>query len=290
MTGFSPICLDLRATRLCGLERLNFLYLKEVEFHRSLAAEHVDEDFDLSAVFVDVGNLSFEVFERTIVDLYGVSLCNIEGKLWLTDAHTFLERGDFFFRNRGWGGTRSDKSSDVWGVAHDVPGVVGDDHLDQHVAWEDFFFDRFALAVFDFDLLFFWNKDIEDLFFHVHGLDALVKVIRHVLLVTGVGVDCVPAAAVFCYLFWHILLVTLGGEANEFLESDGQGPIEHGKEESESCTETDHDDRVHKGAPTCWPGDLFKLFFRGFYIGKQGENWVFHSDFKTPCGGMGEYY
>src|SRR5215471_15414336 len=66
------------------------------------------------------------------------------------------------------------------------------EHLDQDVSGKDPLLNVAALAVFDLDLVLHGDEHLEDLVLHVHGLDPLLEVLLHLLLVSGVGVDDVP--------------------------------------------------------------------------------------------------
>ena len=93
--------------------------------------------------------------------------------LWLFDAHALFDLGDFLFGNWRWRSVCADKTSDAWCIANDVPGLVGEFHLNEHVALEDLGFDNFALAVLDLNLFFFWHHAVKNFVCHVNAVDAL---------------------------------------------------------------------------------------------------------------------
>ncbi len=58
-------------------------------------------------------------------------------------------------------------------------------------------FDRAALAVPDFDLFLGRDDHIEDLVLHAHGLDALLKIVAHLVLITRIAMDNIPGSLSF---------------------------------------------------------------------------------------------
>ncbi|MNI70255.1 hypothetical protein D3C73_1260570 [compost metagenome] len=77
-------------------------------------------------------------------------------------------------------------------MADRAPGGVRQVHADKDVAGNADAVDDLALRVLDLDDLFHGHLDLEDVIFHVQGLDAGLEVSLHAVLVTGVGVDDVP--------------------------------------------------------------------------------------------------
>ena len=52
--------------------------------------------------------------------------------------------------------------------------------------------DRPALAIFDLNLFLGGDDHIENLILHPHGLDTLLQVVAHLILVTRIAVDHIP--------------------------------------------------------------------------------------------------
>ena len=79
-----------------------------------------------------------------------------------------LDFHDFFFRDWGRLSAVADKTSDARRVADDVPSFVGEFHVNQYVPLENLAVDHFALAVFNFNLLFFGDDRLKDFAFHLN--------------------------------------------------------------------------------------------------------------------------
>ena len=90
--------------------------------------------------------------------------------LWLFDAHAFFNLINFFFRNWRWRGVGADKSGYARRVADDIPCLIGQFHLYQHVALENFDINNLTLAVLNLDLLFLRHHNIKDLVYVIFNL------------------------------------------------------------------------------------------------------------------------
>src|SRR5688572_24240774 len=77
------ICnLSTLTTFLAIIERyntLNFFNLQEIEFDRRFASEHVDEDLDLAALLIDLGNFAFQLLEWPVDNNDRIILNKING-------------------------------------------------------------------------------------------------------------------------------------------------------------------------------------------------------------------
>src|SRR5205814_8222015 len=79
------------------------------------------------------------------------------------------------------------------GVLHDRPGVVVQVHVHEHVAREDALLRLHLLAVLRLDHLFGGDDDTPEAGALTHGLDPVLEIGLHLVLVPGVGVDHIPA-------------------------------------------------------------------------------------------------
>lgn|SRR6266702_1630041 len=146
---------------------LNFFYLQGVKLDRSVATEHADEYFDLALLSVNLIDSTVEALEGAVDNADDFADAKVDAVFRLSNTHALLDFDHFFFRNWRWLSAATNKTSDAWCVTNDIPCVFGHLHLDKDVALEDFFFDDFALAVFDLNLFFLWNHHIENLVGHV---------------------------------------------------------------------------------------------------------------------------
>ena len=150
---------------------LDFRNLQEVELDRGFAAEDRDQDFDLALGFINRANGTKQVGEWPLDDLDGFA----DGESGLELGRGLLRKGengvDFFLGN--WGGVvaGADEAGDALSCPDREPGVVGDDHLDEHVAREDLFLDGTFFAFADFDFVLSGNEDLVDVVGQAHGLN-----------------------------------------------------------------------------------------------------------------------
>ncbi len=77
-------------------------------------------------------------------------------------------------------------------MADGAPGGIRQVHPDQDVTRDADAVDDLALSVLDLNDFLHRNLDLEDVIFHVQGLDAGFKVGLDAVFVAGVGVDDVP--------------------------------------------------------------------------------------------------
>src|SRR5258708_2810647 len=170
--------------------------LEEVELDRRLTAEDRHEDLHLVALGVHLVHDAVEIGERPVGDPDGLALGERDLVLRGVELDLAEDRLDLLVGERRRRGAHADEARDAGRVAHDVPGVVPHLHLDEDVPGIDLALHRVALAVLDLDLLLGGHEDLEDLVAHVHRVDAVLEVRLHLVLVTRVGVDDVPAPVV----------------------------------------------------------------------------------------------
>ena len=90
---------------------------------------------------------------------------------------------------------RTDETSNTGGVAHNVPGMFIDDHVDEDISREDLTWDDLFLAVLDLDLIFNRYDHIEDHVAHVGRVDQALKIGLDLILIARIRVDDVPGSA-----------------------------------------------------------------------------------------------
>lgn len=169
--------------------------MEEVQLDGGLAAKDTDENLDLAFGLINGADGAQKVGEWPLNDLDGFA--NGEGGLEFgSGLHGKSEDGvDFFLGD--WGGiiAGANEAGDALGGADGEPGVVGDDHLHEHVAWEDLLLDGAFLAFADFDFVLGGNEDLVDVVGQAHGLDLGLEGVGGPSLVARVGVDDVPLGA-----------------------------------------------------------------------------------------------
>ena len=89
---------------------------------------------------------------------------------------------------------RADKARDARRVAHDVPRVLIDDHVNEDVAREHLARDDLFLAVLDLDLVLHGHDDVKDHLAHARRVHEAFKVCLDLVLIPRVGVDDIPCA------------------------------------------------------------------------------------------------
>ena len=107
---------------------------------------------------------------------------------------------------------RTDETGNTGGVAHNVPGMFIDDHVDEHIPREDLAWNDLLLAVLDLDLIFNRYDHVEDHVAHVGRVDQALKIGLDLVLVARIRMDYIPGSArvvlteihlvFFCHA-WH---------------------------------------------------------------------------------------
>ena len=168
--------------------------MEEVEFDGGFAAEDGDEDPDFALAFVQVVYRAQEIGERSFDDFDGFA----DGKGGFVFGsglgHKFHDGVDFGFGQGSGLLTDADKAGYPLCGTDCQPGIVVDDHFDQHVAGEELFFDGFFLAVMNFDLVLGGDQQLKHLVFQIHGFDPGGEGEGDFVFVAGVGVDNVPVS------------------------------------------------------------------------------------------------
>src|SRR5438309_2824064 len=135
--------------------------LKKIELDRRLAPEDRHEDLYLVALVVHLVDDPVQVGEWPVGDAHRFALGERDLLLRRVELDLAKDRLHLGVGERRRLVAAADEARDARGVAHDVPGVVAHDHLDEDVAREHLSLDRMALPVLDLDLFLRWDQDLE---------------------------------------------------------------------------------------------------------------------------------
>ena len=179
----------------------DLLDLREVQLHRSCAAEDRHRDANLRLLVVDVLNRTVEIGERAVLDSNQLTDRPQGLGLRLLDAllHLVNDLHHLGFGNRRWPVLRTaDESGDLVRVLDQVPAVVSHLHLDQHIARKEAALRHGFLAVLQLDHFLHRHQDAAELVLQLGTVDSLAKVALNRLLHAGIGVNNIPAL-----VRWH---------------------------------------------------------------------------------------
>src|SRR5690606_16507842 len=124
------------------------------------------------------------------------ALCPGHAHLAQNHFHFVLFQGDGF-------DPAAHEAGNTWRVANHIPRIVAHDHFHQHIAWKDLALGDLFLTVLVLHHFFHGHDDLEDLVFHLHRLDPLLKVGLYLILIARVCVHNIP-------VFFRICLLTHG--------------------------------------------------------------------------------
>ena len=100
-------------------------YLQCVKLNWGVSAEHADHNLELTLGGVDFGHRAVETFEGSVGNVDNFAFFEVDLVLRVLDAHALLDFGDFFFGDRCRCGVGTNKASNAWCVAYDVPCFIG---------------------------------------------------------------------------------------------------------------------------------------------------------------------
>src|SRR5690606_40428378 len=187
-----------RPGRLPGVDESGLFDLSKIEFHRGGAAKNRDRDTHLAFLVIDFFDVAVEVRERTFLDAnhFADFEKNLGTGLFDTLFHLRKNFFDFLFRNRSRTVTRATQEArDTRCTFHQVPGFIGQVHLNQHIAGKyPPFRDGFlaALNLYDF---FRRNEYLAETVFKTGAGDAVDQRALHAFLHAGINVNDVPTLA-----------------------------------------------------------------------------------------------
>src|SRR4051812_3032982 len=183
-------------SRPCVPSLVELLDLVEAELDRNLALEDVDEHLQLLRIGVDVDDLAVEVGERTARHLDRLAervLDRGAGTLAARRRPGLENPIDLRLRERHGLRAGADEAGHAGRVLDDRPGVVVQVHVHEDVAGEHALLGLHLLAVLRLDHLLGRDDDPAEARALPHRLDAVLEVGLDLVLMTGIGVDDVPA-------------------------------------------------------------------------------------------------
>src|SRR5919106_626334 len=173
---------------------LESFHLVVLELDRRRSTEDRHHDLHPPALRVDVLHDALEVHERAVDHAHLVASLEDRLRLRLLRAglHVAHDLVDLVGRQRHRSGPGAHESGDLGRGAHQVPGLVGQLHLDEHVAREELLLGLALLLVADLDHLLGGDQDLGDLLAHAEDLGARLDCLRHLVLEPRIGVDDEP--------------------------------------------------------------------------------------------------
>src|SRR5882672_4387846 len=176
---------------------LCLLNLPEFQFHRRRPPEDRHRHAQLRLVVVDVLDRAVEIGERAFAHPH--RLADLEQHLGLGFLHALLHLLKDVLHFLVADGRRlpavraANEARDLGRVLHQVPGVVGHVHLNQHVAREEFPLGNVLLSAFHLDDFLGRHQYLSELLLHARPVDPVEQRLLHRFLEARVGVHHVPA-------------------------------------------------------------------------------------------------
>src|SRR5437667_9220392 len=170
------------------------LHLVVLELDRGRPAEDRHGDLHPAALGIHVFDDALEVDEGPIDDAHLVAPLEYRLRLGLlrTGLHLPHDVVDLLLRERDGLRARADKPGDLGRRAHEMPGVVGQLHLDEDVPGEELLFGLALLLVANLDDLLRRHQDAGDLVRHAEDLRAGLDGLLDLVLESRVRVDDEP--------------------------------------------------------------------------------------------------
>src|SRR2546428_8308152 len=170
------------------------LDLVVLELNRRRPAEHRHDDLHPAALRIHVLDDALEVHERPVDDPHLVAPLEHRLRLGLLGAGLHLPHDvvDLLLRERNGPRARADEPGDLGRRAHEVPRVVGQLHLDEHIPGEELLLGLALLLVTHLDDFLRRHQDAGDLLRHAEDLRAGLDGLLDLVLESGVRVDDEP--------------------------------------------------------------------------------------------------
>src|SRR4029450_7443279 len=184
-----PACREERAS--------DPLHLVILELDGRRPAKHRHHHLHPSALRVHVVDHSLEIDERSVdhADLVAASEDGLGLGLLGPRLHLPQDVLDLVARQRAGLRPRSDEAGNLGRRAHQMPRVVGQLHLDEHVPREKLLLGLALLLVADLHDLLGRDEDARDLLGHSEDLGARLDRFLHLVLEPRVGVNDEPLLA-----------------------------------------------------------------------------------------------
>src|SRR5208283_3003876 len=171
------------------------LDLRKIELHRRRTTEDRHRHAQLALLVVHVLHVAVKVRERPFLDTHRFAHLeqHLRPRFFDPFLHLLQDRVDLLLRNRRrLVGRAADEPGHLGRALHQVPGVVGHLHLDEHVAGEELAFGNGLGAVLHFHHFLDRNEDLAELLGHARALDALGQGTQNALLEPRVCVHDEP--------------------------------------------------------------------------------------------------
>src|SRR5215208_5454085 len=176
-----------------AMRLLDLLHLVVADLDRRLATKDGYQHLELRRVLVDLGDLAGEVGERAGDDLDGLADRELRAARGAHRDLAMQQPVDLGLGERDRLVRRTDEAGDAGRALDDLPGILVEVHVHQHVAGHGPLLDGDLLVVLH---LLHGLRRHDDLA-HGAGLaergHAVLEVLLDLVLVPGVGVDDVPA-------------------------------------------------------------------------------------------------
>src|SRR3954471_20373622 len=173
--------------------RLDLLDLVEADLDRRLAAEDRHQDLELGRVLVDLGDLSREVRQRARDDLDRLADLELCLRRGLGGDLAVQQAVDLGLRERDRLVRRPDEAGHAGRALDELPGVVVELHVHEDVAGHGPLLHGRLLVVLQLRHRLGRDDDVAHGPALVQRLRAMLQVLLDLVLVSGVGVDDVPA-------------------------------------------------------------------------------------------------
>src|SRR5262245_18308443 len=173
---------------------LNRLDLKEVQLDRRGPAEDAEHDLHLATLVVDFVHNTREGTERPVDHAHVVADPErlARHRLGLGGFHMAEDAPNLVLLERDRVLSRADEACDARNVLHHVSRLVVQVHLDHHVGREGLALRDLPLAVLHFGEILGRNQDLAEMIVEGGGMNRLLEIRLHLVLVARVGVDHVP--------------------------------------------------------------------------------------------------
>src|SRR3954452_3970475 len=182
----------------CGAGRAgatgsDLLDLVEADLDRRLAAEDRDEDLELRGVLVDLGDLAREVRERARDHLHRLADRELRLRRDLLGDLAVQQPVDLGLGQRDGLVGGADEAGHAGGALDELPRVVVELHVHEDVTGHRALLDGRLLVVLHLGHRLGRDDDVAHGPALVQRLRAMLQVLLDLVLVSGVGVDDVPA-------------------------------------------------------------------------------------------------
>lgn len=150
------------------------LHTSELDLHGGITTEEIDHHFDSSFSGIHFDDFAFTAFEWTALHDDIVPDLHIRSIFFTFFCEYPFELLEFITTNWDRNSTSTKKSCHIGCIAHDVPALIGDDHLDEDISWEYILLALYLLATgTDRDGVMCRHKYIENILFESKCLSAL---------------------------------------------------------------------------------------------------------------------